>query len=63
MVGVGAAYGVFGIPGFDETAAAHTPLGWLVLAALFTGAGLRLCRFAGANTATIPEKPDNDSVV
>ncbi len=63
LVGVGAAYGAFGIPGFDETAAAHTPLGWLALAALFTGAGLRMCRFAGLNPSTVPEKPDDDSVV
>ena len=63
VVGVGAAYGAFGIPGFDETSAAHTPLGWLVLAALFTGVGLRLCRFAAPNATTIPDKPDNDSVV
>ena len=62
VLGVGAAYGAFGIPGFDETAAAHTPLGWLVLASLFTGAGLRLCRFAAPAQAS-PEEPDDDSVV
>ena len=63
LVAVGAAYGAYGIPGFDEAAAAHTPLGWLVLAGLFTGAGLRLCRFAAPAHASIPEEPDDDSIV
>ena len=35
---------LFGIPGFDDLEAAHTPLVWLVPAALATGVGLRLCR-------------------
>lgn len=34
----------FGIAGFDDTCAAHTPLEWLVPAALATGAGFRLCQ-------------------
>lgn len=36
--------GAFGIPGFDDLSADHTPLGWLLLAALPTGVGLGLCR-------------------
>jgi membrane protease YdiL (CAAX protease family) len=63
LVGVGAAYGAFGIPGFDDLTATHTPLGWLVLAALFTGAGLRLCRIAGAVSSGIPGDPGDDSPV
>ena len=43
-VAVLASYGVFGIPGFDNLEAAHTPLVWLVPAALATGVGLRLCQ-------------------
>jgi len=34
---------VFGIPGFDDMEATHTPLAWLVPAALATGVGLRQC--------------------
>jgi len=34
----------FGIPGFDDLASAHTPLEWLIPAALATGVGLGLCR-------------------
>lgn len=49
IVGVGAAYGSFGIPGFDSTPPGHTPLHWLVPAAVFTGVGLRLCRSAAAS--------------
>jgi membrane protease YdiL (CAAX protease family) len=36
----------FGIPGFDDTSAPHTPLGWLLPAALLVGFGLALCREA-----------------
>jgi membrane protease YdiL (CAAX protease family) len=38
-----ASVGAFGIPGFDDTSAPHTPLGWLAPAALIFGIGLRLC--------------------
>ena len=63
LVTVGAAYGAFGIPGFDDTATgAHTPFGWLAMAALFTGAGLRLCRIAGSAPA-LSGDPDDDSAV
>lgn len=34
----------FGIPGFDDMSADHTPLIWLVPAALLVGVGLRLCQ-------------------
>lgn len=63
LIGVGAAYRAFGIPGFDDTVSAHTPLGWLVSAAVFTGAGLRLCRFAGRTppAAEISREPDDNS--
>jgi membrane protease YdiL (CAAX protease family) len=43
-VGVAAQAGAFGIPGFDDASAPHTPLGWLVLAGLSSGAGLAVCR-------------------
>jgi membrane protease YdiL (CAAX protease family) len=39
--------GVFGIPGFDDTQHAHTPLEFLAPAALLAGVGLGLCRLAG----------------
>ncbi len=45
--GVIAAFAIvesFGIPGFDDSSADHTPLGWLIPAALSTGVGLGLCR-------------------
>ena len=35
---------VFGIPGFDDMEAEHTPLLWLLPAALATAVGLRLCQ-------------------
>lgn len=40
-------YGVFGIPGFDDTSQPHTPLGWLIAASIPTGIGLGLARAAG----------------
>jgi membrane protease YdiL (CAAX protease family) len=42
----GAELRLFGIPGFDDIAAAHTPAPWLAGAALSTGIGLALCRAA-----------------
>lgn len=39
-----AVLGTFGIPGFDDTTAPHTPLHWLALGAVGTGVGLGLCR-------------------
>lgn len=38
--------GSFGIPGFDDTSEAHTPLGWLAPAAFLCGIGFGLCRVA-----------------
>ena len=35
---------VLGIPGFDQTDVAHTPITWLAPAVLMIGAGLALCR-------------------
>jgi membrane protease YdiL (CAAX protease family) len=43
----------FGIPGFDDTSAPHTPLGWLIPAALLVGFGLALCR-EGSGSAPGP---------
>ncbi|MBW2282481.1 MAG: CPBP family intramembrane metalloprotease [Deltaproteobacteria bacterium] len=34
----------FGIPGFDDSSSAHTPLLWLAPAAISTGAAIGLCR-------------------
>jgi membrane protease YdiL (CAAX protease family) len=45
-IGVLAAAKVLGIPGFDDTGPAHTPLEWLAPAAFLTGIGLGLCRVA-----------------
>ena len=45
---------LFGIPGFDDISATHTPLEWLVPAALFTGIGLRLCRTLMVRQGTLP---------
>jgi membrane protease YdiL (CAAX protease family) len=47
----------FGIPGFDETSAPHTPLHWLAPAALFTGIGLGLCRVAARSASPAPTQP------
>ena len=49
---------MLGIPGFDDTTAAHTPLGWLLVAALFTGVGLRFCRLAASLPTPEPELPE-----
>ncbi len=46
-----ATQGVFGIPGFDDLSAPHTPLVWLVPAALATGVGLRVCQALLASRA------------
>jgi membrane protease YdiL (CAAX protease family) len=43
-VEVGAQFEVFGIAGFDDLGAGHTPASWLVAAALPTALGLWLCR-------------------
>jgi membrane protease YdiL (CAAX protease family) len=37
---------LFGIPGFDDLSADHTPLEWLAPAAVLVGVGLGLCRTA-----------------
>lgn len=39
-----AAMQLFGIAGFDDLSEPHTPLAWLLPAALFTGVSLRLCQ-------------------
>jgi membrane protease YdiL (CAAX protease family) len=53
--------GWFGIPGFDDSSAAHTPLGWLAPAAFLCGIGFGLCRAAArlreARAATDPPAP------
>ncbi len=46
-----ATQGAFGIPGFDDLGAPHTPLVWLVPAALATGVGLRVCQTLLASRA------------
>lgn len=42
-VGIAATYRVFGIPGFDDLAAPHSPARWLISAAVCTALGLWLC--------------------
>ena len=54
-----ASYGVFGIPGFDDLEIAHTPLGWLLPAALATGVGLRLCQSLLAARSAEAEASDS----
>ena len=58
-VGIGviswlAAQSTFGIPGFDDISAAHTPLAWLAPSAASVGVGLGLCRALAAQGA-LPE--------
>jgi membrane protease YdiL (CAAX protease family) len=45
-VAVGAELGAFGIPGFDDMSAGHTPLRWLVPAAASALAGFGICALA-----------------
>ena len=52
-----ATLGAFGIPGFDDTSAPHTPLGWLLPAAVFTGVGLRLCQSLLTARPTVSPQP------
>jgi membrane protease YdiL (CAAX protease family) len=60
LLGVLAARGAFGIPGFDDTSAPHTPLGYLVPAALSVGVGIALCR-AASRLVTPVETEESDS--
>jgi len=52
-IGLLATANAFGIPGFDDLTAAHTPLAWLAPAAALVAAGLALCR----NSATKLDGP------
>jgi hypothetical protein len=52
LVTLGAQYQVFGLAGFDDTTAAHTPLEWLAAAAILTGIGLALLRLAARTSST-----------
>jgi len=47
----------FHIPGFDEMNAAHTPLAWLLPAAILSAIGFRLCRRAAACPPAEPSPP------
>ena len=55
LVTLGAQYQVFNLAGFDDTAAAHTPLEWVAGAAVLTGIGFGLCRVA-ARTRDVTER-------
>ena len=46
LVTLGAQYHLFGLAGFDDTTAAHTPLAWVGGAAALTGIGFGLLRVA-----------------
>ena len=46
LVTLGAQYQLFGLPGFDDTNAAHTPLAWVAGAAVLTAIGFALLRVA-----------------
>ena len=49
--------GAFGIPGFDDTSAPHTPLEWLLPAAMLFGVGLGLCRSTLREPPSRPDAP------
>ncbi len=51
-----ASFEAFGIEGFDDLSAAHTPLGWLAPAFLLSGIGFGLCRSA-ADAPSPPSAP------
>ena len=53
---VGATYRVFGLAGFDE-GGPHTPMPWVAGAAVLTGVGLALCRFAARESAGRSSSP------
>jgi membrane protease YdiL (CAAX protease family) len=53
---VGAAYRVFDLAGFDG-AGPHTPMPWVVGAAVLTGVGLALCRFTARATSDRSSSP------
>lgn len=48
---VAAIYRLFGLAGFDDTSAPHTPLPWLAGAAVSTAIGFWLCRVAARRRA------------
>ena len=52
--------GGWGIPGFDDPSAAHTPVEWLVFAGLFVAAGFWLCRAASRQVLTEPLALDDE---
>jgi membrane protease YdiL (CAAX protease family) len=60
-VGLLAIERVFGIPGFDDQTAAHTPLRWLVPAALLVAGGLALCRAASTKLDGPPSRDGGPS--
>jgi membrane protease YdiL (CAAX protease family) len=52
LTALAAQYGLFGIPGFDDMSAPHTPAPWLAGAALSTAIGFGLCRAASRTPAS-----------
>ncbi len=54
---VGAQYQLYGLAGFDDTTAPHTPLAWLGLAAALTAIGLGLLWLASRPDGDAPEPP------
>lgn len=52
--------GGWGIPGFDDTSAVHTPFEWLFFAGVFTIPGLWLCRAASRQVLTEPVALDDE---
>ncbi len=53
---VGAVYQVFGLAGFDA-GGPHTPMAWVAGAAVLTGVGLALCRFAARASSAGSSSP------
>jgi membrane protease YdiL (CAAX protease family) len=51
---LGAQYKLFGLAGFDDISAPHTPIEWVAGAAVLTSVGLVLCRIASRSEAAKP---------
>jgi membrane protease YdiL (CAAX protease family) len=56
-VTLAAQFQVFGLPGFDDTTAPHTPLVWIVAATVSTAIGFALLWFASRDDLDEPDPP------
>ena len=53
--------GGWGIPGFDDSSADHTPVEWLLISGLFAAGGFWICRTASRDVLTEPLSLDDDA--